>query len=99
MSSQTRPAGRTAGLFDLRLIIALLFTIFGLIVTITGLVAKAKTFSASGTDIGVNVNLWTGIPMLVLAVLMGLWAVLRPVRLPAPADTAELGAEPDQPAA
>jgi hypothetical protein len=97
VSSQAQPAGRTAGLFDLRLIIALLFTIFGLIVTITGLVVKAKTVSASGTDVGINVNLWTGIPMLVLAALMVLWAVLRPVRLPAPADAAE--PEPDQPAA
>lgn len=95
MSSQAQPAGRSAGLFDLRLIIALLFTIFGLIVTITGLVVKAKTVSASGTDVGINVNLWTGIPMLVLAVLMVLWAVLRPVRLPAPAEALE----PDQPAA
>jgi ABC-type amino acid transport system permease subunit len=92
--TQAQAAGRTAGLFDLRLIIALLFTIFGLVVTIAGLVAKAGDVSASGTNVGINVNLWTGIPMLVLAALFGLWAWWRPVRLPAPT---EVGApEPDQ---
>ncbi|HWE89987.1 MAG TPA: hypothetical protein VG317_11050 [Pseudonocardiaceae bacterium] len=92
--TQAKPAGRTAGLFDLRLIIALLFTVFGLVVTITGVVAKAKDVSASGQNVGVNVNLWTGIPMLVLAALFVLWAVLRPVRLPPPT---EVGTpQPDQ---
>ncbi|HEX7659517.1 MAG TPA: hypothetical protein VF444_08560 [Pseudonocardiaceae bacterium] len=83
MSSEVSSPKRGAGLFDLRLIIAVLFGIFGLVVTITGLVVKAKDVSASGINVGVNVNLWTGIAMLILAALMALWALLRPVKLPA----------------
>lgn len=33
---------------------------------------------------GVNVNLWAGIGMLVLAVLFAAWALWRPIRLPGP---------------
>jgi Na+/proline symporter len=71
-------------LFDLRVVIALLFLIFGVVVTVSGLVANSAV-SASGDPVGVNVNLWTGIPMLIFAVLMGLWAFLRPVQPDAPA--------------
>jgi hypothetical protein len=47
-----------------------------------GLLAHAKTYTASGQNVNVNVNLWTGIPMLVLAILFALWAVLRPTVVP-----------------
>lgn len=72
-------------LFDLRLIIALLFAVFGLVVTIAGLVADGSV-SASGDSVGVNVNLWTGIPMLVVAALFAVWAFARPVEMPAGQD-------------
>ena len=38
---------------------------------------------------GINVNLWTGIPMIVVAILFALWAQLRPVRIPAEEPPAE----------
>ena len=67
--------------FDVRLIIALLLGIYGLVLTILGL------FFVTDADIdksaGVNVNLWTGIAMLVVCALFALWAVLRPLRVPA----------------
>lgn len=72
-------------LFDLRLIIALLFAVFGLVVTVAGLVANGSV-SASGESVGVNVNLWTGIPMLVVAALFAGWALARPVEMPAQQD-------------
>lgn len=73
--------GRSS-LFDLRWILAFLFAVYGIVVTLMGLFAHAKTITASGQDVGVNVNLWTGIPMLVLAAAFALWATLRPTVVP-----------------
>lgn len=77
MSSETRTSA-----FDIRLIIALLLGAYGLVLTVIGL------FFATDEDIekaaGVNINLWTGIAMLVGGGLFVLWARLRPLRVPAP---------------
>jgi uncharacterized membrane protein len=66
--------------FDIRLIIALLLGVYGLVLTILGL------FFVNDEDLdksaGVNINLWTGIAMLVACALFVLWAVLRPLRVP-----------------
>lgn len=91
-AAQPPTRGMAASLFDLRWILALLFGIYGIVVTLMGLFAHASTVAASGRPIGINVNLWTGIPMLVLAIAFGLWAQLRPVRVEASADgTGEQG--------
>ncbi|MQA06311.1 MAG: hypothetical protein GEV07_27540 [Streptosporangiales bacterium] len=83
-------ARRTAGLFDLRVIIALLMGIFGLVVTLMGLFGSSTKTTASGDPLEVNVNLWSGIPMLLLAAGFALWAKLRPTVLPPePADDEE----------
>lgn len=74
-----RPARGRSSLFDLRWILAVLFGIYGIVVTLLGLLAHAKTVTASGQDIGVNVNLWTGVPMLVVAIAFAAWALLRPL--------------------
>ncbi|MEV0241394.1 hypothetical protein AB0I06_15885 [Streptomyces sp. NPDC050674] len=69
-----------ARLFDIRRIIGGLFVVYGVIVTIAG-------FTASDADIdkaeGVNINLWTGLGMLLLGVFFLVWLKLRPVA-PAP---------------
>ncbi len=78
----TKPkASRAASLFDLRWIIALLFGLYGIVVTVMGIgfTTQADLDKAGG----INVNLWTGIPMLVVAILFALWAQLRPVQIPA----------------
>lgn len=68
---------RRAGAFDIRIVIAALFGIFGLILTGMGL------FGTSDADLqksdGMNINLWTGIGLLVVAVLFVLWNRLRPI--------------------
>jgi hypothetical protein len=69
-------------LFDLRWILAFLFAVYGIVVTLMGLLAHAKTYTASGQNVNINVNLWTGIPMLALAILFALWAALRPTVVP-----------------
>ena len=65
-----------ASLFDLRRIIGGLFTLYGVLVLGAGLFdgsnAKEK---ASGLDI----NIWTGVGMLLLGAGMLAWMVLRPV--------------------
>lgn len=82
MTSQTRTSA-----FDVRLIIALLLGIYGLVLTILGL------FFVTDEDVrksaGVNVNLWTGIAMLVVCALFVLWARLRPLRVPTEQSTSE----------
>lgn len=79
-TSTKAPASRAASLFDLRWIIALLFGVYGIVVTVMGIwfTSSAELDKAGG----INVNLWTGIPMIVVAALFGLWAQLRPVRIP-----------------
>ncbi|HEX5406414.1 MAG TPA: hypothetical protein VFX16_29415 [Pseudonocardiaceae bacterium] len=37
---------------------------------------------ARGRDVHINVNLWTGVPMLLVAIFFALWAGLRPVAPP-----------------
>lgn len=73
-----RPARGRASLFDLRWILTILFAVYGLVTTLVGLFSHAKTTTASGQDIGINVNLWTGVPMLVVAIAFAVWALLRP---------------------
>ncbi|MGW0814135.1 hypothetical protein ACWD00_12945 [Streptomyces viridiviolaceus] len=64
-----------ARLFDIRRIIGGLFVVYGVIVTIAG-------FTASDDDIdkaqGVNINLWTGLGMLLLGLFFLAWLKLRP---------------------
>jgi hypothetical protein len=90
-----RPARGRVSLFDLRWILAILFGIYGIVVTLMGLLTHAKTVTASGQDVGINVNLWTGVPMLVLGILFALWAGLRPVVAPVP--TGEPAVSPEAP--
>ncbi|NEB12041.1 hypothetical protein G3I32_24895 [Streptomyces coelicoflavus] len=70
-----------ARLFDIRRIIGGLFVIYGVIVTIAG-------FAASDDEIdkaqGVNINLWTGVGMLVLGLFFLVWLKLRPTAPPVP---------------
>ncbi|MER5217237.1 hypothetical protein ABT063_43625 [Streptomyces sp. NPDC002838] len=77
---QTKSA-TAARLFDIRRIIGGLFVLYGVIVTIAG-------FTASDADIdkaeGVNINLWTGLGMLLLGVFFLAWLKLRPVAPPPP---------------
>lgn len=71
---------KKAGLFDLRGVLALLFAVYGVVLTVMGL------FSTSQHDLdkagGINVNLWMGVGMLGAAVLFALWARLRPLAVP-----------------
>lgn len=74
-------ATRTSA-FDIRLIIALLTGVYGLVLTIMGLFFTTDAELKKSAD--VNINLWTGIALLVACALFVLWARLRPLRVPEP---------------
>jgi glucose uptake protein GlcU len=83
MSTES-PRPRGAGAFDIRLIIALLLGVYGLVLTIMGIWFTTDADKAKAA--GVNINLWAGLGMLVFAALFTLWATLRPILVTPPAD-------------
>ncbi|MFH9982670.1 hypothetical protein ACH4ND_26200 [Streptomyces sp. NPDC017179] len=68
-----------ARIFDLRRIIGGLFVLYGVIVTVTGITDSQAAIDKAQ---GVNINLWTGIGMLILGVFFLVWMKLRPVAPP-----------------
>jgi hypothetical protein len=76
-------AAHLANRFEIRRIIAGVFALDGLVLLALGLFgAHHIKVKASG----INIDLWTGLGMLVLAALMLAWALLRPV-VPEPRET------------
>ncbi|MGW1677777.1 hypothetical protein [Saccharopolyspora sp. NPDC002376] len=74
-----RGSGHSAGAFDIRTIIALLFAIYGAVITVVGVVQPHSEIDKSA---GVNINLWAGVGMLVFAAVFIAWARLRPIAVP-----------------
>lgn len=69
-----------ARIFDLRRIIGGLFVLYGVIVTIAGINPSDATLDKAE---GVNINLWTGLGMLILGIFFLVWLKLRPTVPPA----------------
>ncbi len=69
-----------AGLFDLRLVIAVLFGLYGAVLVVVGLGFTDESDLAKAD--GLNINLWSGVGMLALAAAFAAWAFLRPVIVP-----------------
>jgi hypothetical protein len=67
-------------LFDLRTVIAILFIFYGAILTIMGLFFETPADIAKAG--GININLWSGIVMVITAALFYLWARTRPLAPP-----------------
>jgi len=76
-------AARVANWFDVRRIIGGLFALYGIVLTITGIVGSEQVKTKAA---GININLWVGIAMVIFAALMIAWALWRPVR-PEPPET------------
>ena len=84
-------AVKTANRFDIRRLIGGVFLLYGLILVALGIFGshEIKTKAA-----GINIDLWTGLGMLVFGGLMIFWALARPVE-PEPSETVHSGsAEP-----
>jgi hypothetical protein len=75
-------AVRRANMFDIRRLIGALFAIYGVILVVLGLVGS-HTVKHKADNI--NIDLWTGIGILVFAAFMIGWGFLRPV-MPEPAE-------------
>jgi drug/metabolite transporter (DMT)-like permease len=71
------PDSRLARFFELRAVVAVLFAVYGVVCTIWGLAfTTQREIERAG---GFNLNLTSGIGMLVIAIGFGLWAALRPL--------------------
>ena len=85
------PKSAAAQLFDLRVLIGGLFTLYGVVLIIAGLFATAAEIQKAS---GININLWMGIAMLIVGLLFLLWWRLNPVQRPVdPAHNVEPAAE------
>jgi hypothetical protein len=78
--AETNPSGgrvaQAANLFDLRRIIGGLFSVWGVLLIVLGLIGSdAENTKAAG----VNINLYAGLGMLVLGILFLVWAFTRPL--------------------
>ncbi len=78
---------RKAGAFDIRTFIAMLIGLYGVVLVVMGLLGTSQRDLARAG--GLNVNLWAGMGMVVVAGLFQIWAKLRPVIVPEDADARE----------
>jgi hypothetical protein len=76
-------AARLANRFDIRRLIGGVFLLYGVVLLVLGIFGSSHVKNKAA---GININLWTGIGMLVFAALMIAWALLRPVE-PEPPET------------
>ena len=75
-AEQESRAARAADLFDVRRFIGGLFLLYGLILFILGVGASDADVQKAA---GVNINLWTGLAMLVVGAIFLAWAFMRPL--------------------
>lgn len=87
MSESTTSGRRQAGAFDIRNFIAMLIGIYGVVLVLLGI------FDTSAEDLeragGLNINLWAGAGMAIVAAAFAAWARMRPVVVPAETDEPE----------
>lgn len=69
-----------AGAFDVRNFIGGLLGLYGVVLLLTGIFATDEAALAKSD--GVNVNIWTGVALLVAGGIFIGWARLRPVVVP-----------------
>lgn len=74
---------RVANRFDIRRLIGGVFLVYGVILVALGLFGSSSIKHKAD---GININLWTGLGMLVFGALMIFWALSRPT-VPEPPET------------
>ena len=67
---------RMQRLFDLRYVIGALLGLYGVVLVIRGLLDGPGQLARAA---GISINLWTGIGLLVVAVVFLIWARVRPL--------------------
>jgi quinol-cytochrome oxidoreductase complex cytochrome b subunit len=78
----------SAILFDLRSVIGLLFVVYGVVLTILGLIGETPEELAKAG--GIALNLWTGLVMLVVGIIFFVWAFTKPPLPPEPDEMAQI---------
>jgi hypothetical protein len=91
--STSSPRKHTAGAFDVRNVIAGLIGLYGIVLVVLGLVGNSPADEAKTG--GWNANLWSGIVMIVVALVFVVWTRLRPVVVQAPAATTTGDQQPE----
>ncbi len=76
-------AAKAANRFDIRRLVGGLFCLYSLILIALGIFGSHHIKNKAA---GINVDLWTGIGMLIFGILMLFWALSRPV-MPEPPET------------
>jgi hypothetical protein len=79
MSDRTKAPAKpplSAILFDLRSVIGLLFVVYGIVLTILGIIGETEEELAKAG--GLALNLWTGLVMLVVGIIFYVWAFAKP---------------------
>jgi hypothetical protein len=76
-------AARAANRFDIRRLIGALFVLYGVVLVALGLFGSGHVKHKAA---GINIDLWTGLGMLLFGAFMIAWALLRPT-LPEPEET------------
>lgn len=79
-SATEEATSAASSLFDLRTVIAIMFIFYGAILTIMGLFFETPDDIAKAG--GININLWSGIVMVVVAAGFFAWARTRPLAPP-----------------
>jgi hypothetical protein len=77
---------RKAGAFDIRVFIGSLIGLYGVVLVLAGLFGNSDSQMAKTGNL--NINLWAGLGMIVVAAFFFVWARLRPVIVPADPDAA-----------
>ena len=75
------PKSAAAKLFDIRLLIGVLFIVYGVMLTVAGFFTSDSDRAKASN---ININLWLGLGMLVLGLLFLLWRSLNPVKVEPP---------------
>jgi hypothetical protein len=76
-------AARAANKFDIRRLIGALFCLYAVILLALGIFGSHTIKNKAD---GINIDLWTGLGMLIFGILMLVWAFTRPV-MPEPPET------------
>ncbi len=89
MADKSTPANgdaksAAARLFDIRVLIGGLFTLYGVMLIVAGFVTSDAQLKKASD---ININLWLGLGMLALGLLFLLWWKLNPLKLPNPDET------------
>jgi hypothetical protein len=82
-ANQDTTESAAARLFDIRVLIGALFTLYGVMLIVAGFFTS-DTQLKKASDI--NINLWLGIGMLVLGLLFLLWWRVNPLKIAKPDD-------------